>query len=105
MKIQSVLKVFAIVLMAVVLLVLASWVSTVWTKGLDFLGGLLPTGNEPIAQALRGYLPTVKSVGGHHRFGRCRPPRLVLWPPYLDGLGPARTFPQKGSGVKRPAKP
>ncbi len=64
MKIQSVLKVFAIILMAVALLVLASWASTVWAKGIDFLGGLLPAGNEPIAMALRGYLPTVKSVGG-----------------------------------------
>lgn len=64
MKIGQVLKIFAIILMAIGLLVLASWAGTLWTKGIDFLGGLLPTGNEPIATALRGYLPTVKSVGG-----------------------------------------
>ncbi len=64
MTISKILKIFAIILMAIVLLVLASWASTVWTKGLDFLGGLLPAGDEPIAQTLRGYLPTVKSAGG-----------------------------------------
>ena len=31
---------------------------------MEFLGGLLPVGNEPIATAVRGYLPTIKSAGG-----------------------------------------
>ncbi len=63
MTITKVLKVFAIVLMTVVMLVLASWSDTIWIRGIDFLGGVLPTGDEPIAVALRGYLPTVKSAG------------------------------------------
>ena len=63
MTITKVLKVFAIVLMAVVLLLLASWVGTFWGIAIDSLGKLLPAGEEPIATALRGWLPTIRSAG------------------------------------------
>ena len=63
MTITKVLKVLAIVLMAIAFLVAASWASSLWAAGVSFLGRLLPDGNEPIAAGLRGWLPTVSSVG------------------------------------------
>jgi hypothetical protein len=63
MKLTNVLKVLAIVLMAVVLLVLAAWASSLWGSGIALLSSALPDGNEPIATALRGWLPAVKSAG------------------------------------------
>ena len=63
MKLTQILKVLAIVLMVVGILVLASWASKFWGAGIGLLVQALPEGNEPIAVALRGWLPAVKSAG------------------------------------------
>jgi len=63
MTITRVFKVLAIVLMVIAFLVAASWASSLWAGGVNLLAALLPDGNEPIAAGLKGWLPTVRSVG------------------------------------------
>lgn len=65
MTITKVLKVLGIVLMTILLLVLASWCSSLWASAVSGLGLALPAegAKEPIATALRGWLPTVRSAG------------------------------------------